>query len=144
ITSVPRGKAVFASGEFNAGDEALEIPFPWPGQRLVEIVGVEHQIAFGSPKETEVLQMRVAAQLRANAGRRRGREVSSHHHGRAANKCKGRLSHAPVANRKQLRKPRLRLLLEQLQRIPPVRERKIGVCRTWNVGPGRLAACDAL
>ena len=40
-------EAVVATGDREAGGEALHVPLPRPGQRLVEVVDVEHEPALG-------------------------------------------------------------------------------------------------
>ena len=58
-----------------AGRESLHVPFPGAGQRLVEVVDIEHEVTFGGGEDAEVEQVRVAARLDAEPGRRRGGEV---------------------------------------------------------------------
>jgi hypothetical protein len=64
------GERVAATRDHDARREALDIPFPRCGQRLVEVVDVEQQRALGRGEQTEVRDVRVAARLHADAGRR--------------------------------------------------------------------------
>ena len=62
----------------DARDEALEVPFERSRQRLVEVVGVEHEVALGRRVGAEVGEVGVAVELHREAGRRGGREVLGH------------------------------------------------------------------
>src|SRR5689334_18059149 len=41
----------------------LDVPFPWSRQRLIEVVEIEYELAFGRCKEPEIRQMTVATRL---------------------------------------------------------------------------------
>jgi hypothetical protein len=62
---------------------------PWAGQGLVEVVDIEHEVTFGGGEDAEVEQVRVAARLDAEPGRRRGGEVIRHHFRRTAQEGEG-------------------------------------------------------
>ena len=64
--SLPR-EPVAAAGDLDAGRQPLDVPLPRAGQGLVEVVDVEHQSALGRAEDAEVRQVRVAAQLHAQA-----------------------------------------------------------------------------
>ena len=82
------------------------------GQRLVEVVGVEHERPLGRREEPEVGQVGVTAGLHDDVGPGRGREVEGHHRGRAAVVGEGRLGHARVAQRDEVGQAVRLLLLE--------------------------------
>ena len=74
-----RAKPLPRAGHDEARGEALDVPLPGAGQRLVEVVDVEEQAALGGGEDPEVRQVRVTAQLHAEAGDRashRGRRPS--------------------------------------------------------------------
>ena len=76
-----------------------------PGQRLVEVVDVEHQPPLGRREHPEVRQVRVAAALHLEARARRRREVGGHHQRgargrtRTARRASGRSGSAPARAR---------------------------------------------
>ena len=73
------------------------------------------------------------------------REVGCHQRGRAAVERERRDEHAPVADRHEFGHAGLRLLLEQDDRIRPVRRRlPLAVRRVADLGPRGLAARGAL
>ncbi len=110
-------QAVFAGGDREAGAEALDVPLPRPGQRLVEVVEVEDEAPVGGGEGAEVGEVGIAAGLHAQARDRGPRQVGSHHRGGAAVEGERRGRHSPVADRDQLRDPRARLPLEDLDRV---------------------------
>ena len=68
-----------AGGDGDAGGEAGDVPLERSRDRLVEVVDVEHEVAFGRREAAEVEQVGVAAQLHAQPGDRapmRGRPPS--------------------------------------------------------------------
>ena len=87
--------------DHDAGGQALEVPFEGRGQRLVQVVDVEDDVALGRGKGAEVHQVRVAAGLHAQAAARRGGQVGGHQRCRAAIEGEGRRRHAPEADRDQ-------------------------------------------
>ena len=95
-------EAVGAAGDDDARGEPLDVPLPGPRQRLVEVVGVEHERPLGRGEQPEVGQVGVAAGLDDDVGPRRGGEVEGHHRGRAAVVGEGRLGHARVAQRHEV------------------------------------------
>ena len=97
-----------------------------PGERLVEVVDVEHEPALGRGEHAEVRQVRVAAALHRKPRARRRRQVAGHDHRRAAIERERRDEHAPVADRDELGHARLGLALEQLDRIDAARRRLKG------------------
>ena len=94
-------KLVVATGDFQAGRQPLDIPFPRAGQGLVEVVDVEHQATFGRAEQAEVGQVRVAAGLHGQPGHRRGGQVAGHRQGRAAVVGKRGDHHPPPPDRDQ-------------------------------------------
>ena len=113
--------AVVAGGDQHAHSKALDVPLPRTGQRLVEIVDVEHQPPLGRREHAEVRQVRVSAALHRQPRPRRRGKVVGHDHRRAAIESERRDQHSAVPDRHQLRHPRPRLALEQLDRISALR-----------------------
>ena len=142
--SVHREAAVSRSDQ-HADGEALDIPLPRAGERLVEVVDVEDEPPLGRGVEPEVREMRVAAALHLEAGARGGGQVGRHDQRRATVERERRGEHPAVADRHELGNARLCLALQQLDRVEPVRRRlEHGVARPRNLAPRRLPACDAL
>ena len=112
-----------APGHGEAGDEPLQIPLERARQRLVEVVHVEDEPPVGRRVGAEVRQVRVAAQLGVQARPRRAGEVGGHEVRGAAVEGERRDEHPPVADRHELGHARLRLLLEQGDRVGAIRGR---------------------
>ena len=111
-----------------------------PGQRLVEVVDAEDEPPVGRGEGAEVREVRVAAQLHLQPGSRRAGEIGRHQVRGAAVERERRDEHPPVADRHELRDTRLRLLLEQVDRIAAERRRlPLGVHLARNVGTGCLS-----
>jgi hypothetical protein len=72
-----------------AGGKALEVPFPWPGMDLVEIVDSEHQVALGRGIDAEVGDMHVAARRHRQPRHGRARQIVGHDRRRAAQEGEG-------------------------------------------------------
>ena len=53
----------------DTGHQPAQIPFPTSWMRLVEVVQVDHQVAFGRGVEPEIAEMRIPTDHRGNAGR---------------------------------------------------------------------------
>ena len=87
----------------DARRQPLEVPLPGAGQRLVEIVDREHEVAFGRCEHAEIGEMRIAARLHGQSGDRRIREVGRHHGRRAAQEGERAREHPRVANGDQER-----------------------------------------
>ena len=60
------GVAILSTGHDHAGSQALHIPFPGTGERLVEIVHIEDLPALRGGIDAKIAQMRVTADLRLN------------------------------------------------------------------------------
>ena len=138
-------ESVVARGNDHARGEALDVPLPGPGERLVEVVDVEHEPALGRREHAEVRQVGVAAALHGQTRAGRAREVVRHDLGGAAVEREGRDEHPPVADRDQLGDARARLVLEQIDRIRPIVRRLVfGMTGSRNLGARRLPARDPL
>ena len=107
------GEAPHPPRHDHAGGEALHVPLPGTGERLVEIVAVEDELALGRAEDAEVGEVGVAADLGVQARARGAREVGGHDQGGAPEEGEGRDHHAPVADGHQLGHPGRGLLLEQ-------------------------------
>src|SRR6476620_5900430 len=64
------------TGNLEAGRESLDVPLPRTASCLVEIVDVEHQVAFGCGVAPEVEQMAVTTELRVVSRDRRARQIA--------------------------------------------------------------------
>ncbi len=99
IVSVAVAQPIGSRDQHEGGDEAFDVPFPGRRQRLVQIVDVEQQSAFGRREAAEIEQVRVAADLNVDAGGRRVGKVGRHHPGRAAIEGERRLQHPSIPER---------------------------------------------
>ena len=106
-----------AAGDLEARRETLDVPLDRPGQRLVEVVQPEDQLALGCREQPEVHQVRVTAELRREPRHGRRRQVGGHDRGRASVEGERRGGHPPVAKRHEIGHPRRRLLLEDGDRV---------------------------
>jgi hypothetical protein len=143
--ALPLVEAPLPPGDGDARGQPLHVPFPRPGQRLVEVVDVEHQVPLGRGEHPEVAQVRVTTHLDGDARPRRVGQIRRHdERGAAVERERGR-QHPPVADGHQLRHPRRRLLLEEVDRIRPARIRlERRVRRPRDLGPSLLAALGSL
>ena len=96
-------KVVLPRSKYHACGEPLYVPLPGSRRRLVEVVDVENEPAFGRAEASEIADVTVAAGLHAKSGSRRAGEIESHQSRCASKERKGRLAHSSVANRKKLR-----------------------------------------
>ena len=119
-----------------AGGEPLHVPLEWSRQRLVEVVDAEDEPPVRCGEDAEVGEVRVAAELGVQSRPGPIREVGRHEIGAAAEKGERGHEHAPVPDRAELWKPRLRLLLEKIDRVSAHRRRLPNGVR----GAGQLAA----
>ena len=99
--------------------EALEIPLPWRGQRLVEVVDGEDDPPLGGGEPAEVAQVRVPAALHVDAAGRSRAQVGRHREGRPAVERERRADHAPVTQREQFRHAPLLGGEDRLDRVSP-------------------------
>jgi hypothetical protein len=119
-----------AASNHETGRQAFEVPLPRAGQRLVEVVQIEHDVALRCGEEAEVGQMGIAARLDVQAAPRNRGEVLGHHRRRTAQKREWRARHPAVSNRHEVRQPILGLLLQDGDRIRPRSTwREVGVAR---------------
>ena len=140
-----RVEAAIAPRDGEAGDEPLDVPLEGAGERLVEVVDAEHHSPVGRGEAAEVRQVGVAAELRVEARPRARREIRRHQVGGAAVERERRDEHAAVADRDELGNARLRLLLEQLDRVGAVEGGlPLAVRGARDLGARRLAARCAL
>src|SRR6266700_1144849 len=64
-------EAGLAHGKDNACRQALDVPFPGRGKRLVEIIDVEDQLPFGSSKTSKICNVAISAGLHTDFSDRR-------------------------------------------------------------------------
>ncbi len=108
-------------------------------------MNVEDESPLGRSEATEVAEVGVAAGLHAKARRGRGCEVDRHVERGAAIICERRGQHAAVAQRNQLRDSPGITLLDERDRVWPVRRRApIGVRAARALLAHRLALRDQL
>ena len=119
-----RGQSDVATGDLDARRHPLDVPFPRSRQRLVEVVGPEHEPAVGSGEPAEVRDVRIAAGLHDDARPPGGRQVGGHHGRRAAVERERGDEHPPVPDRDELLQPGHGLRLEHRDRIGPVGRRR--------------------
>ena len=74
----PGANAAVATEDLEARGETLHVPLPRAGERLVEVVDVEHQLPLGRAEHAEVRQVRVAAELDVDPGPRSRGQVGGH------------------------------------------------------------------
>ena len=98
-------EAIGPRREDNARRQALDVPFPWAGQRLVEVVDVEDYPPLRRREATHVQQMAITTELRPDAAGRRVGQVSCHDVRRATEEGERGHHHAAVANRHQVGDP---------------------------------------
>ena len=105
-----------------------------PGSVSSKSLTIEHEPPLGRGEHPEIRQMRVPAALHRQPRPRRRREIMGHDHRRPAIERKRRDQHPPVTDRHQLRHPRLRLTLEQVDRISTSR-RAARTSHDWSAAP---------
>ena len=138
------GEAAIPSGNGETGGEPFHVPLERSRQRLVEVVETEDEPPVGCGEDAEVREVRIAAELGVDPGPRPVREVRRHQVGGPAEEGERRLQHAPIPDRTELRKARLRLTLQQIDRISTHRRRlPTGVRGTRQLGTGSLSAGGA-
>ena len=138
-------ESAVAPRDGEACDEPLHVPLERPRKRLVEVVDAEDHPPVRCGEDAEVRQVRVAAQLHVQLCARLVREVRSHDGGGASVEGERRHQHAAVADGHQLLQARLRLVLQQLDGIPPARRgRPVAVNAASDVRPSGLAAGGAV
>ena len=138
-------EAAIPARDREARGEPLHVPLERPRQRLVEVVDAEDEPPIGRGEDAEVREVRVAAELRVQARPRPVREVGRHQVGGAAEEGERRREHPPVPDRAELGKSRLRLLLEEIDRVTAHRRRLPLPVRRARHAPARgLATGGAL
>nr|GFD53734.1 hypothetical protein [Tanacetum cinerariifolium] len=90
VAQVPRG-------DQKARHQALEVPLPGAGVRLVEVIDAEQQVALGCGEAAEVHQVAVAADRRDQPHVRRAGQVVGLQQGVATVEGERRHQHTPVA-----------------------------------------------
>ena len=113
----PCVEAVVPCGHRDARGQPLDVPLERAGQRLVEVVHVEHQPPVQRAEHAEVEQVRVAAQLHPDVAGRQVAQVPGHRRGRAAVVGERRGGHPAVPDRHQVGYPLLGLGFQDADRI---------------------------
>ena len=120
LAALPGRHSVVPCGHFQARREPLDVPFPWSGQRLIEVVDVEHQQPLGRSENAEIRQVRITAGLHGQFGDRCRGQVAGHRQRGPAEVSERRRRHPAPPDRYQLGHPRRVLRREQRQRLGPV------------------------
>src|SRR5204862_6676271 len=89
-------EAAIASANRDAGGKPLDVPLERAGQRLVEVVDVEDELAVRGLEDTEVREVCVTAELDAQARIGTRGQVGGHDRGGAPVEGEGGGEHAPV------------------------------------------------
>ncbi len=132
-TAVGRTEPIRAAGDHDACRQPLEVPLPRCGQRLVEVVGVEHKAPLRRREEPEVGQVGIAAGLHQDVGPGRRLKVERHHGGRTTVIGEGRLGHSRMAQFDEIGKAIRLLCLENGDRIAGGLRLEVGVARAREV-----------
>ena len=106
-------ESVVLRSDQEACGHPLDVVLEWAGQRLVEVVQIEQQPAFGRGERTEVRQVSVPAQLHRQTRPRRVLEVGGHDPRGTAVEGERRNHHPTVTHRDEVGLARLVLLLQQ-------------------------------
>ena len=83
VAAIVGAEAEVAAADLEARRQALHVPLPRAGQRLVEVVDIEDDLTLRRAEHAEVEHVRVAAELYGEPGVRGGGEVGGHHQGGA-------------------------------------------------------------
>ena len=138
-------ESAVAPSDGEACGEPLDVPLERPRKRLVEVVDAEDHPPVRCGEDAEVGQVRVAAQLDVQPGARLFCEVRRHEGGGASVEGERRHEHAAVADGHELLEARLRLVLQQLDGVPPALFRApFAVNAPSDVRPRGLAAGGAV
>ena len=105
--------AVVAGGDDDARHEALDVPLKRRRQRLIEVVEIEDNTAIRRREHAEVRQVRIAATLHTQPGRRGAREIARHDRRGPAVERERRDDHPAVPDRHELGHAR-RVLLSRM------------------------------
>ena len=123
VVALLLGAAVLAPRDPDAGHEPAQVPLPRAGVRLVEVVEVDDQLALGRGVEAEVAEVGVAAGDGHDPGRRQPGDVGGHDDRGAAQEAVRRGDHPRDPDRHELGHAAAVRLLEQGDRVGPVRRR---------------------
>ena len=122
--AVDLGGTVLASGDPDTRHQPAQVPFPAARVRLIEIVEVDDQVALGGGVETEVAQVRVAADDRRDAGGGQLGNVLGHDDSGAAQESVGIGRHPADPQWDQPVQPALMRLHDLLHRVGSVGRRR--------------------
>src|SRR5215467_7189686 len=95
-------EAICAPGDNYARGKPLDIPLPGTRERLVKVIHIEDLIAFWGGVDAKVAEMRIATNLRADAGDRSRSQVLCHDDRRTTQKGKRRGGHPLKAKRHEM------------------------------------------
>ena len=135
-------EAVLACGDHDARRETLEVPFPWPAGRLVEVVDVEHEPPLGLAK-TPKLARCASPHSWALSRLRRVCEVVGHDRRRSAQERERRGEHPADADRDEVRQATFVRGVERRDDVRPVVSRlPLAVEASRDVRPPGPSACE--
>ena len=144
-TTLCIAEAALPTRDGEARCEPLDVPLERPRKGLVEVVDAEDAPTVGRREDAEVREVRVAAELRMQAGPRAVRKVRRHQVGGTTEEGERRGEHPPVADRAELGKSSLGLLLEKVEGVSPHRPRlPLPVNRARHVAARPFATSGAL
>src|SRR5215469_13602120 len=85
----------FASSENQTRRQTLQVPFPRPGESLVEIVDIEYKVTFGRCICAKISNVSIATNLHAQARLRQSGQISSHERCGSSEEGKRTCCHSP-------------------------------------------------
>jgi hypothetical protein len=104
-------------GNDGARRQALQVPFPRPRHRLVEVVDPKHQASFCRSKYAEVRNMHISAGLNIKTADGRCAEILRHDSGSASEKCERGREHSSIADGDEFLEAALGLAFQERHRI---------------------------
>src|SRR5438093_829881 len=123
LTRVRSFEPVIASGDYKAGSQPFDIPFPRRRKRLVKIVDVKNDASLRSSKSSEIHQMTITASLHSDSGRRRDGQIGRHNRSGATIKSERTLHHSPISDWDEVWNAVVAGLNQQFDRIPAISRR---------------------
>jgi hypothetical protein len=135
------GEAVGPAHDLHARRQPFDVPLPWTGQRLVEIVDVEDEVALRRGEQPEVGEVGIPAGLHHQTGSGCSSQIAGHRQRRAPEERERRGGHPAVVDGQQLGNPGQPLTFQQRHRIGSVgARRELRMARPWHFCPRGLSA----
>ena len=140
VPAIGAGEAAAPSHDLKTGGQALQVPLPRTRERLVEVVDVEDELAFGRAEQAKVQQMRITAELHGDVRSGSCRQVGGHDQCRPSIEGEGRDQHPSIADRNQLGHSGGALFIQERDGVRPICV-QLGSGRGWNGEPGGAPPC---